>query len=419
MMRHTIQVGVLAAAVLLSSSALGQASNVDQARMYFELGAQAYETKDYLAAVEAFQKAYKLVPRENLIFSIGQAYRKLYYAKPEAYCLRQAMDHYRDYVAKAVEGARVADARQAIGELEPLYAKLGPDEGTAPSGDETQADPRLMIQCKVKGAKYTLDGGPLKPMPLFEKVKPGTHKVRVMAAGYYDEERDVPTEKGAGSIGFDIQLRPKAAKVVVNTDDGADVLVNGRSVGETPLTEPVALPAGAHFLAISLNGTKGYSEELALKRGEKRTLDIELATTPQRTSSYVMMGLAGASLVAGGVFAGVAASAEGSAKDINTTLETTNIERSELERYNGLLDRRDAFRVAAGVGLGSGVLLGITGLLLYAFDEPSIEAPRRAPAEEEKQGEGQEEAPAGTSLELGALPVWIPGGAMGVVTARF
>jgi tetratricopeptide (TPR) repeat protein len=322
MMQRTIKVGVLAAAVLLSSGAWGQASNVDQAKMYFELGAQAYDTKDYWAAVEAFEKAYKLVPRENLIFSIGQAYRKLYYDKPEAYALRQAMDHYREYVAKAVEGARVADARQAIGELEPLYAKLGPDEGKAPAGDETQADPRLMIQCKIKGAKYTLDGGPLKPMPLFEKVKPGTHKVRVTADGYYDEERDVPTEQGAGSIGFDIQLRPKPAKVIVNADEGAEVLVNGRSIGEVPLPEPIALPAGAHFLAVTLNGTKGYSEELALKRGDKRTLDIELATTPQRISSFVILGLAGAGLVAGGVFTGVAVSAEGSAKDINTARET-------------------------------------------------------------------------------------------------
>ena len=330
------------------------------------------------------------------------------------------MDRYREYVAKAVQGARVADARQALAELEPLYAKLGPDEGATSSSQPADEESRLMISCKVKGATYTLDGGAPKPMPLYEKVKPGTHKVRVMAEGYYDEDRDVPTEKGAGSIGFDIQLRPKAAKLAVNTDDGADVLVNGRSVGVTPLAEPIALPAGSHFVAVTLNGTRGYAEELALKRGEKRTLDVELDTTPQRISSYVILGLAGAALVAGGVFTGVAVSAQGSAQDIESAQAQGNIEASELDRHNSLIDRRDSFRLGAGIGFGSGVLLGLTGLLLYAFDEPSVQAPpRRAPADEEKKGEEPEQEPPSTRLDIGAVPVWVPGGAMGVVSARF
>jgi hypothetical protein len=251
-------------------------------------------------------------------------------------------------------------------------------------------------------------------------VKPGTHKVRVLADGYYDEDRDVPTDKGAGTVGFDIQLKPKPARVTLNAEDGAEVLVNGRSVGATPLSEPLALPAGSHFVAVTLNGTHGYSEELALKRGETRSLDVALDTTGQRISSYVILSLGGAGLVAGGVFTGIAMGAQSSAQDIRGASEQGNIEGTELDRYNSLVHRRDNFRLAAGIGFGSGVLLGLTGLLLYAFDEPTITAPPpRAPAEGQPKGEEPEEAPTGTTLDISALPVWIPGGGMGVFTARF
>jgi hypothetical protein len=74
--------------------------------------------------------------------------------------------------------------------------------------------------------------------------------------------------------------------------------------------------------------------------------------------------------------------------------------------------------VGAFVGFGAGVLLGVTGALLFAVDQPAFATPRRSLAPEgETPSEDQGEPT--TNVEFGAVPVWVPGGAMGYATLKF
>ena len=412
--------GLVLAALLIAPGVHAEASKDDvaQAKILFDLGAKAYETNKYLAAISAFQQAYKLAPRDGIIFSMAQSYRRQYYTDSRPEFLRMAVEKYRDYVAKVGTAGRAADARQALAELEPLLAKLGVDVSAPPPAPvEAKPEARLMISTGVKIARISLDGGELQDMPLITEVKPIAHKIRIVADGYFDEEREIPTTEG-GVVGLDIPLREKPARIVLSVADGAEVMVDGRSVGETPLAAPLDLKAGSHFIAVSVNGTKGYGEELRLKRGEKRELPVDLATTPQRYCSYAILGLGGAAVVAGAIFTGLAFSAQNSAIDISTARAAGPIAGTDLEAYNSDLDRRDAMRTVAAVGFGAGLLLGVTGLLLYGFDQPNVAAPpMRAEGQDEQAP--QESKPTAPSVDVAALPVWMPGGAMGLVTVRY
>jgi hypothetical protein len=53
-------------------------ATAQQARAFFEIGAQAYAVGDYVAALDAFREAYALEKRPGLLFSTAQAHRRLF-----------------------------------------------------------------------------------------------------------------------------------------------------------------------------------------------------------------------------------------------------------------------------------------------------------------------------------------------------
>lgn len=419
-MKRWLSVAAVALALLGGADVRAEASNDAQAKTLFDLGAKAYESQQYLAAAAAFQQAYKLVPRDGIIFSIAQAYRRQFYTDSKSEHLRFAVARYREYLEKAPNGNRSADSRQALAELEPVLAKLGVDAAAPPIGETPKAETRLMVSVKgAKQAQISVDGGPLQKMPLIAEVKPGDYKLRVVADGYFDEELPVTVLEG-DTRALDVPLREKPALVEIAADDGAEVLVDGRSLGETPLPGPVEVKAGAHVVSVGRNGYEGYSDELLLKRGEKRPLPVELEPTAQRYASYVVFATAIGAVAAGGVFTGLAVAAENDALDIDERRMTTGIQGEEgvVDDYNSALDRRNGFRVGAFAGFGAGALLGVVGALLFGVDQPSYETPRRSLVPEGEQP-AEEPGEPSTNVEFGAVPAWVPGGAMGYATVRF
>jgi tetratricopeptide (TPR) repeat protein len=87
--RGALSVGALAcalAAVLAPARSLAQdapaesattQANDREARRIFELGSAAYQERDYEAALEHFEHAYRLSPRPALLFNIGQCNDRL------------------------------------------------------------------------------------------------------------------------------------------------------------------------------------------------------------------------------------------------------------------------------------------------------------------------------------------------------
>jgi hypothetical protein len=417
-MIRLLRVAALTAALGLSSAAYGQ-PNLEQAKTFFDLGAKAYDAQQYLAAIGAFEKAYALAPREGLLFSIAQSYRRQYYTDPQPAYLRVAIEKYREYLERVGSGGRAADARQALAELEPMFAKLTPEQAAAPLPGAEQDIARVIVSTNIREANFSFDGGkPEVDKTFFKDVKPGTtHRIKVSAAGYFDQEIEVEAREKGETVPYAVTLQPKPARLNVQADDGAEVAVNGRVVGETPLPVPIELRAGSHYVTVALNGHDAHAEELQLERGEKRDLQVDLPTTPQRYAAYVMITTGVAAAAGGAVFTGLAFSSQSKAQDIYDKKETQNITSDELLEYNDLVTERDELRRVAGILYGAGALVGGIGLLLYLFDEPSLDAPAsRLSGDEQPEEEGGE---AGPSADIAVAAAWVPGGAAGVVTGRF
>lgn len=424
-MRRILSSLTLASAFVLSTN-VALADNTEEARTLFNMGAKAYEMGQYNAAIQAFDQAYRAAQRSGILFSIAQAHRRQYFIDKKPEHLRAAIKRYREYLGQAEQGGRKADAAAALAELEPLAAKLAEAEGESgeapPPTIEVEQRTRLMVSSPVQAATIIVDNGKPAEAPLIAEIKPGKHTLSVKAEGYFEEKRDIQVSPG-GVTALDIPLREQPAHLSIETNGKAQISVDGRMMGMTPLSRAIDLPAGTHLITITKNGFDGYSEEIELNRGEKKSISTTLSMSTQRKAAYAAFGVG---LVAGGlgVVTGLlSAGAEKQALDIQNRIDAGQIDCrgddkcQDITDYNNSLKARDTLRTATGALIGGAVVAGATGLVLYLFDQPKVRTP--SPRKEKAPSPATPSPDKEKSLELSASPVIIPGFYGGSFSARF
>lgn len=402
----------LATALAAPAAAAGDdAAQIEQAKMLFNAGAQAYEAGRFATAVQAFQQAYAIAPRPAILFSMAQAERKAYYVDKRPQDLRNAIAHYHAYLDQVPTGGRRGDAADALTELEPIAARLSPSEGSAAQAPAAEQKTRLMVTSQTSGAKAALDGGAPEDVPLIDEVSPGKHHVRVWADGYFDEERDALAAQGSLAA-IDVPLREKPALLSVVLDTRASIAVDGRPMASTPLAQPLELPSGTHVVTITKNGYKAFSREVTLAHGGSARIDAKLEQSGQRTATWIVLGTAGAAAIAGGVFTGLAFAEQSNAQGVLDAKNQGPIMASDLASYDSDVSARDRWRTVAIACFGGAAGLLLVGGVLYFFDQPHVEAgpppsesPRPAPKKE--------------PTEIGVLPWIAPGGAGAALGGRF
>lgn len=369
-----------------TASARPDAAAIAKAENFFDAGAQAFETGEYVAAAESFMKAHALVNSPALIFSAAQAYRRDFLTNATEVSLHEAVRLYRQYVKAGAEAKRREDAMLALEALAPVAAKLVAAAGTDPSPTAPVAPPntRLLLAAggpggPAAGAQVSVDGQPYRATPLLLPVSPGPHRVRVNAPGYHDGEITVLAIAGE-LVPHHVQLEPVPAHVVVTGTAGAVFSVDGRARA-TVATPPIAVDAGARFVSVTRSGHVPYAQVLDLERGSRVYLDVELMPTRQRVGSWVTLGVGAASLVACGVLAGFVVDRDLSAATLRDKLNSeVGLLPTERDVYNATVAARDDFVLAAAVTGGAGLLTLVSGVALYAFDNPDVVVPRNEPA---------------------------------------
>ena len=390
---------LLSVALLL---ALASPARADEARTYFDIGAKAYEAGRYLDAARAFKEAYRLSKRPGLLFSLGQANRMEFFARSDPARLADAVHYYQEYVKEVSSGHHRREATEALATLKPLLANLG-GAGTTSASGGLEAGARVMLSSATEGARIMLDGKAVSD-PFMGAVAPGKHKVKITAPGYQSYEREIDVDAKTGAPPLDVTLHEKPGRLVIHAPDGADVAIDGRLQGVTPLP-PLSIRPGEHFVAVMLNGHEAFSRTITIGRGAEKTVDADLHTTQQRTASWVLLGAGAAGIVAGGVLGYVALTKQSAAQDIQKAdTSSGNLPSSQLDRYDTLRQERDSFRLAAVISLSSGVALAGVGFTLRAFDHPRAPLP---PAEQGVPGAGK---PVTTSpgFEISAAPLCTP-----------
>jgi hypothetical protein len=409
-------IGLFFSMIVVSSANVASAQNVDvdRAKTFFNAGARAYDAGDFTTAIDAFEAAEKLAPRPAILFSVAQAHRRQYFLDGKPEHLRIAIQDYRAYVDATPPGqGRRADAAQALTDLVPIADKLAPDTGTKPAEIKHT---KINVSSPAVGAIIRCDNGnPTDPgSPLTLEVSAGKHVCKVTAAGYFDATREVIAVDGE-FVPVEVPLTEQPARLAVSGADGAEISVDGRTVGVAS-AGAIDIPAGVHLVAVSRNGHNAFVREVELSRGELKKIDVDLRSSGQRKIARGALVLGGAGIVAGGVFTVIALVEEGRAKNILDKQTTQTITGDDLATYNSAHAARTTWTDAAILGFGAGAVVAATGLVLYLFDPPNTTSPTASPDTKPATSPALRRS---EPTEIGAAPIVAPGFIGGSFSARF
>ena len=156
----------------------------------------------------------------------------------------------------------------------------------------------------LAGARVQIDGVDVGITPLNDiPVEFGAHYLQISYDRYLDLEMDINVEGRGVKQEFSTQLEPAWAVVGLTTiPDGAEVLLDGVVIGETPLDAEII--QGRRDIMLKLAGFKAWSDQLSIVAGEDFVVpSIELDAAEGLV--FVLSDPPEASLTVGGVVKGL------------------------------------------------------------------------------------------------------------------
>ncbi|MBN1773545.1 MAG: PEGA domain-containing protein [Deltaproteobacteria bacterium] len=186
-------------AMLASAAAAAQPSRAEtrEARRYFEQGVEAIGRDDYAAALDAFERSYRLNPKSVTLFNIGMCQRAMA-------DLSAAYNTLNRYLETASDDAptRVEEARRVVAEIDDVLAQV-----------TVRAD-RADAEISVDGLPAGL-GAVTRPL----RLTAGTHVFEAHLAGHRAAREVVDIGPGEQ---IEIQLTLGEASDVGETAGGGD-----------------------------------------------------------------------------------------------------------------------------------------------------------------------------------------------------
>ncbi len=307
--------------------------SADEADLKFNLGAEAYQRRDYRTALEHFLASNRLVPNQNVVYNIARCYEQLkqypeafrYYsqalaAEQESAArerIQKALDQIRRFVAvleieTQPPGATIYVDRRDLGPRGESPRALGlspgqytviaelpgyyPAEQRAPATAAGQTR-RIMLALEpilgkvsigpgVSGASVRIDdpkGNVACVAPCTLDLSPGRHVLHFERTGYRDGETlvDVVARR---SLSVNPRQEALTGSLVVSTDEpGAVIEVDGRRLGFTPAV--LSLPVGVHQVRLLLGGFRAVERSVVIASGTETRLEIALTQTEEVTAA--------------------------------------------------------------------------------------------------------------------------------------
>jgi len=138
----------------------------------------------------------------------------------------------------------------------------------------------VLMTTTPKGAEITCKGAALGLTPmLITTLEPGTHRLSLSLPGYQRKEIDV-TIHDRTPVKQEIELMSASGTLDVSSDpDGADVLVNGISRGQTPCRID-RIPDGSVTIEIKAAGFESDTRQVVLAAGEVQKINAALKALP-------------------------------------------------------------------------------------------------------------------------------------------
>jgi hypothetical protein len=232
-----------------------------EARNRFNQGLRLFETGDYTAALAEFKRAYDLIPNVVVMYNIGLVYEAT--SRPvEAV---DALD-----LALASGGLKLTDQQRN-------HARQVRDE-------QSSRVAQVMI-ITDRPASIEIDGVEAGRTPLAKplRVPSGAHTISVVASGFLPSRKQVMFA-GQVTETLTLTLMPSESTLahlaVAVSVPGAEVLVNGKSAGFTPLAASIALLPGAARVDVRRAGYRTVSRTVTLDEGATGSVDVTLEEDP-------------------------------------------------------------------------------------------------------------------------------------------
>lgn len=351
----------------LASPALAQ----DDAR-YEELrakGADAFSAGRFEEAATLFQQAFEASPKGNLLYNIGLCYEK---AGNNA----QAVAFYERFTAAMPGSPKRPAVQQRIAELR---------------GSLQSNMVKVTVETRPEGAVIFVDEkakGAMGTAPLDFDLLPGEYLVIAELKGHEPATQRVVLKEGA-SESITLTLVPSgqvASVMLLVSEKGANIMVDGKKVGQSPLPEPLRLRAGTREVTVMRPGYAVWKKEIEVKAGTDQRVKVELQAeggalaaggggAPDDTDAsgggstniwpWVTVGV-GVAAIGGGVFTGLSAQSLYDQLDEKRQNEEL-IAQSDIDAGGNLV-------LMTNVLLGVGTAAVIGGVTWWLLDDSGVQA---------------------------------------------
>ena len=246
-MKNSLRTSLAACLVVLSvSGAVGAQNNpppeaIAEARQRFQRGVDLYEERNYTAAMVEFQRAYELTRNPAVLFNISATHELSGH-------MVEALDAMLEYERLAPRDV-VASRREAI---DASLARIRRSIAT------------IIVRVEAEGLSLMVDGlqRSVSEARTGLRVAAGRHRVTLSAPHYQTREEQFDVS-GGNSVTITEGLAPERAFFTVECNvPAAEILVDGRVVGTTPVTSPLPLPEGTHHVTVRRAGYIPYETDV-------------------------------------------------------------------------------------------------------------------------------------------------------------
>ena len=252
---------------------------------------EAFKAKDYRQAAILFQELYMQTSNANLLYNVGLCQQR-------AGMDTEALESLEKFLTQAPNSRAVGKAKKMIAELKSVV-----------NGELIN----VLVRSEPAGANVFVNqrsAGMVGVTPFTLKLMPGAHTIIVDTDGYEAQSRQVSLAKDSARELF-FQLFPTdqmgALKFMISERD-ADVMVNNRRIGRSPIREEMRLPSGSHDVLVIKPGYTTWRSKVTIKAGETNRVQIDLLPEQVITSEsttvspdlYPMLTVTAGVLMAGG-----------------------------------------------------------------------------------------------------------------------
>jgi PEGA domain-containing protein len=236
-----------------------------EARERFDTGLHLFEKGENAGALAEFKRAYQLIPNPLVLYNMGLVYA--------------AMN-------------RPVDAVDSLNQFIGDPGEAGAEQRTHAEQVRVEQTKRIaqLVILTDHPATIEVDGVEVGRTPLGKpiRVASGSHVVAVEAPGFLGSRREV-TLAGQMTETIAMGMEPTdtrmAQLVVTAAVPGAEVVVNGKRVGATPLPASVAVPPGKVTVELQRAGYLTASQTISLDEGARGELTFTLQEDPNAVAS--------------------------------------------------------------------------------------------------------------------------------------